>query len=241
MARRGGDTRVPCSRSHRRGGFTLIELLVVIAIIAILAAILFPVFSKAREKARMASCQSNLKQLALALRMYTNDWDERTPIHKWPEAGRDWRYGRWYLQLFPYVKNKQIYACPSRDGWSPGHWAIAPGWNPPVRVNYGHNWMNAKPLGQLVQEYDVARLAAIADSSHGDMVTALRCAYAKVCGCYCHHERANPKYALHLGGSNIAYWDGHVKWIKCSLIQSRCGDYFWGGKCPSWEWGCSCR
>ncbi|MFQ6098945.1 MAG: DUF1559 domain-containing protein, partial [Armatimonadota bacterium] len=62
---------------HRTVGFTLIELLVVIAIIAILAAILFPVFSRAREKARQASCQSNLKQLALGFLMYAQDYDEK--------------------------------------------------------------------------------------------------------------------------------------------------------------------
>ncbi|HPT99040.1 MAG TPA: prepilin-type N-terminal cleavage/methylation domain-containing protein, partial [Armatimonadota bacterium] len=63
---------------HSRRGFTLIELLVVIAIIAILAAILFPVFARARENARKASCQSNLKQIATAASMYIQDWDERT-------------------------------------------------------------------------------------------------------------------------------------------------------------------
>ena len=85
---RGGSPR-------RSSGFTLIELLVVIAIIAILAAILFPVFSRAREKARSAACQSNLKQLALAMRMYTNDWDERYIRYApgWPR----------FLQ--PYIKS----------------------------------------------------------------------------------------------------------------------------------------
>jgi prepilin-type N-terminal cleavage/methylation domain-containing protein len=75
-------------RPRRRTGFTLIELLVVIAVIAILAAILFPVFAQAREKARSAMCSSNLRQIGLALTMYRQDYDERN-VHEWPW----WRKG----------------------------------------------------------------------------------------------------------------------------------------------------
>ncbi|MGI5819202.1 MAG: DUF1559 domain-containing protein [Armatimonadota bacterium] len=98
-----------------RRGFTLIELLVVIAIIAILAAILFPVFARARDKARQASCQSNLKQIALGLLMYVQDYDETMPGFKvyyaWPDG--DTRGDGWYESLEPYVKNEQIAICPS--------------------------------------------------------------------------------------------------------------------------------
>src|ERR687884_334050 len=101
------------SSGHRLKGFTLIELLVVIAIIAILAAILFPVFAQAREAARTTSCRSNLKQIGSALAMYTQDYDENTApsflyytngnadLVWWPDLAR------------PYVKNEQVYLCPS--------------------------------------------------------------------------------------------------------------------------------
>ena len=90
-----------------RKGFTLIELLVVIAIIAILAAILFPVFARAREKARQATCQSNFKQLGLAWAMYMSDYDQRTPsISFWAQTS---------ALLMPYIKNTQVYLCPSHD------------------------------------------------------------------------------------------------------------------------------
>ena len=96
-------------------GFTLIELLVVIAIIAILAAILFPVFARARDKARQASCTSNMKQIALAAMMYAQDYDETLAPHYAQWISGDWttRYFGYYDALEPYTKNEQIYMCPS--------------------------------------------------------------------------------------------------------------------------------
>jgi len=97
-----------------RKGFTLIELLVVIAIIAILAAILFPVFARAREKARQASCLSNTKQIGLGIAMYTSDYDERIPaIYNAMYNSWDNRACGWYDVLQPYTKNEQMFICPS--------------------------------------------------------------------------------------------------------------------------------
>ena len=92
----------------RRKAFTLIELLVVIAIIAILAAILFPVFAKAREKARMSSCLSNTKQIGLAILQYCNDYDETYPLGR--QAGST---NPWSMTVQPYMKSTQVFACPS--------------------------------------------------------------------------------------------------------------------------------
>lgn len=99
--------------------FTLIELLVVVAIIAILAAILFPVFGRARENARRTSCQSNLKQIGLGLMQYTQDYDERMPRAYFGGGERrtimDATHNRrsWNDVIFPYVKSEQVFACPS--------------------------------------------------------------------------------------------------------------------------------
>ncbi len=104
----------------KRHGFTLFELLVVIAIIAILAAILFPVFARAREKARANTCLSNVKQITLGILMYVNDNDERfppsapyngTPNPTVSPAGGGWM--TWKGLVYPYVKNAQIFQCPS--------------------------------------------------------------------------------------------------------------------------------
>ncbi len=93
---------------RRSRGFTLIELLVVIAIIAILAAILFPVFAKAREKARQSTCLNNVKQMGLACLQYTQDYDERMVTYRYPDPYY------WPDKIEPYCKNRQIFACPSR-------------------------------------------------------------------------------------------------------------------------------
>jgi prepilin-type N-terminal cleavage/methylation domain-containing protein/prepilin-type processing-associated H-X9-DG protein len=104
----------------KRRGFTLIELLVVIAIIAILAAILFPVFARARAKARQASCTSNVKQLMLGLIMYASDYDgiwlqgNNIPGHS--------SWANWTVDVFPYVKNIQIFRCPAANT---GNWGTS--------------------------------------------------------------------------------------------------------------------
>jgi prepilin-type N-terminal cleavage/methylation domain-containing protein/prepilin-type processing-associated H-X9-DG protein len=116
----------------RRRGFTLIELLVVIAIIAILAAILFPVFAQARQKARITSCLSNLKQFGTALMMYAQDYDETLTPHvdRWPSGTFDPDIGtsvvgnRLKAVWNPYIKNDQIYRCPADTGAYPTRWDL---------------------------------------------------------------------------------------------------------------------
>jgi prepilin-type N-terminal cleavage/methylation domain-containing protein len=138
-ARRGAA----CDGMARRrwDGFTLIELLVVIAIIAILAAILFPVYSQVREKARATACLSNSRQIALAVAQYTQDYDERMPLYNPSHCihwlgDKLWTPPGWqgyclihnYGTLQPYVKNQQVFDCPSTRMWHMGNYLLLHLW-----------------------------------------------------------------------------------------------------------------
>ena len=127
----------------RRNGFTLIELLVVIAIIAILAAILFPVFAQAREKARAISCASNLRQLGIAYMQYNQDYDEYTPIvskQKLPGGINGSGYVQtWYMLLQPYAKSVKLFVCPDRTQPSTANGCDDNFYNNDVCLGYGYN------------------------------------------------------------------------------------------------------
>lgn len=115
--------RKPFAWSSSPKGFTLIELLVVIAIIAILAAILFPVFARARENARRASCMSNLKQIGLGVAQYTQDYDEQMPFSyqinfATPSGNKNIH---WQTVIYPYTKSAQIFGCPSNTAKDSSH------------------------------------------------------------------------------------------------------------------------
>jgi len=180
---KGGATTM---LEHQRG-FTLIELLVVIAIIAILAAILFPVFAQAREKARSISCLSNLKQVMSAILMYAQDYDERLPMWTTP----CWDFSAfgvvnnqpWWMRVYPYIRNEGVFTCPSDSGWASHQGGDANIWPgscggafscgqrptnrlPKQRISYGYNeiMMNNLENGAKMSSWkQPARVVTVAD------------------------------------------------------------------------------
>ena len=211
-------------RASRRRGFTLIELLVVIAIIAILAAILFPVFARAREKARTASCQSNLKQIALAVLMYAQDYDERFPASAacGPTCPLPWD-----LATYPYIKNWQVYLCPSNPRGSMNPWGPYYGYTHNVFTTYGYNSSIAQ---RTMAELTVpAETCLLGDSQHTGLTLAdVRTAWPKTCGTFGSYSGCPNKgaiedavqFAAHSDGNNRAFADGHVKWLPFRVFLS---------------------
>lgn len=183
-------------------GFTLIELLVVIAIIAILAAILFPVFARAREKARQTSCLSNVKQIALAGLMYAQDWEESLCPY-YLDGAYEYKNGTyggmWYKLLEPYLRNEQILACPSYgyrrppntyDDHTSGY-----GWNRHITVD--------DSLSTVEYPSESLMLADAGGSGNYRV-------YAVV------YETAYIDQR-HNGGANVGFVDGHAKWYSAGL------------------------
>jgi prepilin-type N-terminal cleavage/methylation domain-containing protein/prepilin-type processing-associated H-X9-DG protein len=180
-------------------GFTLIELLVVIAIIAILAAILFPVFAKAREAARATACKNNLKQIGTGMAMYVQDYDETYP-------GRSQLYGHWGYAVQPYIKNFNVFQCPS----NPIKNNNATGGPDPsgqyVKVSYGINaWIFGNPISQAVLQDPADRIMfGEQTSGHNDYIGWN----------WSGTGNYSNGFAGHSGSMNVAYADGHVKAMK---------------------------
>jgi prepilin-type N-terminal cleavage/methylation domain-containing protein/prepilin-type processing-associated H-X9-DG protein len=210
-------------------GFTLIELLVVIAIIAILASILFPVFARARENARRASCQSNLKQIGLGILQYTQDYDEHYPMYRMMgSVGSALRPYGWADAMQPYVKSIQILQCPSDSG------AYTTDAGTVGYSDYAYNlWMggwgpSAKGSGMSMAQLTEPSLTIMnIDYTTGDASaytignTSTGSGTSGTCGYYgapdCGNGLARISSASsvrHLGGCNAAFADGHVKWLK---------------------------
>ncbi len=213
-----------------RRGFTLIELLVVIAIIAILAAILFPVFARAREKARQASCQSNLKQLALAAIMYASDHDGRTAAAMGCLNGSDhgfWvdpKQSEWHCQTlsfyYPYIKNDQLYRCPSLDQQN------SYGQNVVYGTFQSYGAPNPDMLGEIADrtgrtsflDKNAAPASVIMITEAGNiMLWDWNVGGGDTSGT---GSLWNRLYLAHNEGLNCAYWDGHVKWQKYSGLNT---------------------
>jgi prepilin-type N-terminal cleavage/methylation domain-containing protein/prepilin-type processing-associated H-X9-DG protein len=211
---------------RRERGFTLIELLVVIAIIAILAAILFPVFAQARAKARQSACLSNMKQLGTGLIMYAQDWDETMPINDYignglapipgwrdPRAGDSWASG-----IYPYVKNLQIYVCPEAVHY-PADKSVP--WRSPDNpedgtVSYLMNYVTrGRPIAAVPAPADLIFL------HEGDRRWRVaHCRPRPTTPTATKYTEINYDFydSRHNSGATLLFMDGHAKWRKKDAI-----------------------
>lgn len=175
----------------KRKGFTWIELLVIVAVLAVIAAILFPVFARMNEPDRgNATCMRNLKNIALGFRQYVQDYDEAFPIAKNSASGLE-KIDNWIGQLEPYVKSQQIFQCPV-DGNAIDN----------ERSSYGYNsnlsGMTDKKIGNT--SIVVLNFEVVADPRNRTQTGSTPAAIT-----------ANER---HLDGAYYSFADGHVKWLK---------------------------
>jgi prepilin-type N-terminal cleavage/methylation domain-containing protein/prepilin-type processing-associated H-X9-DG protein len=249
----------------RKNGFTLIELLVVIAIIAILAAILFPVFAKAREKARQTSCLSNVRQMMTAYLSYAQDYDECLPgTPTWCNTGATapgspaGYYGNEAarMQVFvlvqPYIKNWQLFACPSAKnlgdrgsgcaagvgthidrGWVPNTFMYHYGYNECVMNSWRNDGNNFTGCHKLSAATQVSQDILIADAGCGLINWDWTWGLPRVAGANASWGSTDPNTARHNGGSNLGIMDGHAKWVK---FESICGNGL-GSNNANTPWG----
>ena len=223
-------------KTHRvKRAFTLIELLVVIAIIAILAAILFPVFARARENARRASCMSNLKQIALGFAQYTQDYDEKLPL--WfanldgsattdftattTNAGQPGYDQGWAELIQPYLKSTQIFQCPSESGGPAPAGSNSTGYSDYMYngdiSSYNSGTTSGLSLAAMNYPSNTV-LNTDSMSNYSAQISGNDYAWAA--------PYAMAYYTRHLDGANISFVDGHVKWLKPQNVSSR-----WTGAC----------
>jgi prepilin-type N-terminal cleavage/methylation domain-containing protein/prepilin-type processing-associated H-X9-DG protein len=221
-------------------GFTLIELLVVIAIIAILAAILFPVFSSAKEKGKQSACMSNVKQLATAYSNYCDDHDGKLCPYAQKNVPGIWRddYKYWMENIMPYVKNYKIFECPSRPMGKYGTYGVRsiPWYK---FIGYGINYYylasnietqpgyaEGKGLKISVLQapsktvFLVDSIGRIANQSYDEtdgpyIYNGQHCIYSDIATW--NIKDGTPEYMVsdcHNGGANVAWCDGHASWAK---------------------------
>ena len=219
-------------QTTKKSAFTLIELLVVIAIIAILAAILFPVFARARENARRSSCSSNIKQIGLGFQQYIQDYDEKFPLvagGATTTAASGLQSQGWAIQLQPYLKSTQIFQCPSETN-TPSAAATSSTNAAYGTTNFSDYWYNSRLAGASQARVDQVSSTVINGDGqngtasyvfNGEIITndasipaTTTSASTTPIPTTLNNTGDNVFGLRHLDGLNYGFADGHVKWFK---------------------------
>lgn len=212
---------------NNKKAFTLIELLVVIAIIAILAAILFPVFQSAREKARASACTSNLKQIGLAAMQYVSDYDETYPPAMTNQLST---WACWEWLLYPYTKSVNVFLCPSNQ--NPGYSTFNGILFPTSGTEYSYavndyifeNYSGHTPTPVIMSKLGCpALLPMVMDSqaayNDGTTTQVYLMINAGAMRGIITQTNANPDQARHQQGDNLCFADGHVKYMTQAQLD----------------------
>lgn len=270
------------TKTNRAHAFTLLELLVVVAIIALLASILFPAFSRARENARRSSCLSNLKQIGLGIAQYTQDYDEYLPYSGSTATG-----GRWPNKIGPYIKNTSIFVCPSYTDFKPVsnflYENAATGWRGngstyAINVNFSDYESNTIKSRHLAEIVDTVNSSIIAETgvltlngnallsspdnldpttwnnyiNKADLVVPYKGnsdwqwmpptswdggqAFYTFAGYDSNNNNMRRPVPRHFNGLNVAYCDGHAKWIPITqFLGPMPGGWPYGHPNNSWD------
>ncbi len=225
----------------RRFAFTLIELLVVISIIAILAAILFPVFGRARENARRSSCQSNLKQIGLGLTQYLQDYDEKMPNSAFGAATLKTNAAnyKWMDAIYPYVKSQQLFVCPSDAEAKYTFQGNAPAEGTQDYGSYGQNGAysaagdaQTPPRSSGLYLVSLAQIAAPSstvwatdtdnrEEANGSFGFLWPTTAPPITSNARGQKRLDKIVERHLETSNVLFCDGHVKALKLSALAAK--------------------
>lgn len=195
------------AESRFKAGFTLIEVMIMLAVIGVLAGILLGVFSRIQEKGRSAVCQSNLHQIYLGMQQYVQDNDSRYP-HAWESNGSSWQH-----RIFPYIKNAQVFQCPSLAYLR----KVPPSSYSPLNAS-DYTYNGVRLLIKELPRYGKRESAVNSNSATTFLNVCFVLSVSDEVASSCGRTMRSNGVRHHSGGTNWSFLDGHVKWMTLEQL-----------------------